>query len=341
MPNDALRKSVEGKHWSLQLRAEPPLELDPEPTWARLRRHFTGTGWQVVSESGAKVLHLRANGVDAWMKVDVINSEDVRVSLIEVASQALKLTLPPPGAQPERIPAASDFPYLGHVPGSQLKNTEVDPHPMDVTCEHDGEPQLAGTSSTVKFYSLPEQLGVHQFLVAYHDALTAAGWTIRTMAEPSDGVLLARFGKNGRDVWASLHVNADEISMRVADNDLGAQLARACHLPLYGVHFDLNKASLRPDSDGALQQVAAFLQANPAVNVEMQGHTDATGDAAANQTLSEGRAASVRTWLVQHGVAGTRITAKGYGKSQPVATNETEEGRARNRRVELAKAGCS
>src|SRR5258706_536849 len=74
MPNDALPKSVEGKHWSLQLRAEPPLELDPEPTWARLRRHFTGTGWQVVSESGAKVLHLRANAVDAWMKVDVLDS---------------------------------------------------------------------------------------------------------------------------------------------------------------------------------------------------------------------------------------------------------------------------
>jgi outer membrane protein OmpA-like peptidoglycan-associated protein len=342
MPNDGLPKTVEGKHWTLQLRAEPPAELDADPTWDRLQRYLTGRGWQLVrGEAGSKVLHLRANGIDAWMKVDIFNSEDVRVSLVEVALQALKLTLPPPASQVERVASASDFPYLGHVPGSQLKESQTDNGPMDVTTDHDQEPQLAGTSSTVKLYTVPEQLGTHQFLVAYRDALTAAGWAIVTMAEPSDGVLLAHYGKNGRDVWASLHINADEISMRVADNDLASQLAGSCHAALYGVHFDVNKPALRPDSDATLQQVLALLQANPALSIELQGHTDAVGDDAANQLLSEARAASVRAWLTQRGVDGKRITAKGYGKTKPVATNDTDEGKARNRRVEIVKAGCS
>ncbi len=341
-PSGALPKAVEGKHWSVELHAEPALELDAEPTWERLRTYLTGHSWHLVDdEAGSKVLHYRAGGIDAWMKVDVFNSEDVRVSLIEVASQALKLTLPPPAAQAEHVAAASDFPYLGHVPGSQLKNTESEANPMDVTGEHDQEPQLAGTSTTVKFYSVPERLGTHQFLVAYRDALAAAGWTIVTMAEPSDGVLLAHYGKNGRDVWAALHVNAEEISVRVADNDLAAQLQRSCHVPLYGVHFDFNQPALRNDSEPILQQVLAFLNANPAVRIEVQGHTDAVGDAAANQKLSEARAGSVQAWLVQHGVAAARITSAGYGKTRPVTANDTDAGRARNRRVEIAKAGCS
>src|SRR5258708_25668633 len=303
-PNDALPKTVEGRHWSLQLRAEPPLELDADPTWDRLKRYFLSRGWQLVNEAGSKVLHLRANGVDAWMKLDIFNSEDVRVSLIEVGSQELKLTLPPPAAQPESVPAGGDFPYLSRVPGSRLKNTEVDASPMNVSTDRDEEPQLAGTSSTVKFYTVPEHLAVHQFLVAYRDALTAAGWAIVNMAEPSDGVLLAHYSRNGRDVWALLNINGDDIAMRVAAagtaSELAMQLDRACHVPLYGIHFDVNKATLRADSDAALRQVLVLMQGSPALSVEVQGHTDSAGDAATNQRLSAGRAESVRVWLVQH-----------------------------------------
>lgn len=343
MKDDPLPKGVEGKHWLAQLRTEPAMELDAEPTWERLRTYFTTRGWKVANDDPAqsKVLRYRASGVDAWLKLDIFNSEDVRLSLIELAPQTLKLTLPPPAAQPERIASSGDFPYLSHPPGAQLKGSEVDAAPMDVTGDHDQEPQLAGTSSTIKSYALPEGMGVHQLFVAYRDALTAAGWTFVKSAEPSDAVLLAHYTKNGRDVWAGLHMNGEELSMRVADNDLTSQLRSACHVPLYGVHFDFNKPSLRADSEGPLQQVLAFLNANPSLKVELQGHTDGVGDAAANQTLSQARAASVQAWLVQHGVDGARITSVGYGKTRPVATNDTDEGRAKNRRVEIAKGGCS
>jgi outer membrane protein OmpA-like peptidoglycan-associated protein len=74
--------------------------------------------------------------------------------------------------------------------------------------------------------------------------------------------------------------------------------------------------------------------------LEIQGHTDNVGGDAYNQTLSEARARSVMAWLTQHGVAAARMTAKGYGKTMPIADNGTDEGRMKNRRVEIADPRC-
>ena len=83
------------------------------------------------------------------------------------------------------------------------------------------------------------------------------------------------------------------------------------------------------------------MAANKTLKLEVQGHTDNVGNDAYNQTLSEARAKAVVTWLTQHGVAADRLTAKGYGKTKPVADNGSDEGRAKNRRVEIADPGCS
>src|SRR5258706_14098963 len=107
---------------------------------------------------------------------------------------------------------------------------------------------------------------------------------------------------------------------------------------MYGIHFDFKKATLRPDSDAALQQVVGLLQANPSLSVEVQGHTDNVGGDASNQRLSEARAVAVQAWLTQHGIGASRLTAHGYGKSHPVAsTDEDDEGRPKKRPVEIAK----
>jgi outer membrane protein OmpA-like peptidoglycan-associated protein len=80
-----------------------------------------------------------------------------------------------------------------------------------------------------------------------------------------------------------------------------------------------------------------MLQQNPDVKVSIEGHTDNVGSAAANQTLSEKRAQAVVAWLSSHGIEGSRLKAKGWGASKPVDDNATEDGRAKNRRVELVK----
>lgn len=106
-------------------------------------------------------------------------------------------------------------------------------------------------------------------------------------------------------------------------------------LVLLGVNFETGRSRLTATSFDALDQVAASLVAHPEVRVEIAGYTDNTGSAAVNRRLSAARATAVRTYLARKGVAPGRMVANGYGPANPVATNDTPDGRAENRRVEL------
>jgi outer membrane protein OmpA-like peptidoglycan-associated protein len=107
-------------------------------------------------------------------------------------------------------------------------------------------------------------------------------------------------------------------------------------LVLEGVNFDFDKATLRQEDIGSLDNDVATLKTWGDVDIEVAGHTDSMGSDAYNMKLSQQRAEAVRNFLISRGVAADRLTAKGYGESQPVADNATEEGRFKNRRVELA-----
>lgn len=104
---------------------------------------------------------------------------------------------------------------------------------------------------------------------------------------------------------------------------------------LRGVNFDFDKAEIRPDAAIILDEVVSILSGRPQVQVRVEGHTDATGPEAYNQGLSERRAASVLEYLADHGIDPSRLSSVGYGESNPIAGNDTREGRALNRRVEL------
>jgi OOP family OmpA-OmpF porin len=182
------------------------------------------------------------------------------------------------------------------------------------------------------------------FARVYHDALLKAGWSVEYESGNHE-VIVARYSKNGRNIWAYLLDHGAEYVIRVgkeaAPDQMKTSLATQCHVALYGVLFDFNKATLQPASDGPLGQVAALMTADPALKIEVQGHTDNVGGDDYNQKLSEARANSVMTWLTQHGVAAGRMTAKGYGKTRPVADNNSDEGRMKNRRVEIADPRCT
>jgi len=104
---------------------------------------------------------------------------------------------------------------------------------------------------------------------------------------------------------------------------------------LRGITFDFNQSTIRPDSRPVLDEAVDVLRENPSVSVVIEGHTDSIGSEAYNQALSVRRAEAVFRYLVNSGIAPDRLTVEGFGKSDPVATNETEAGRAQNRRVEL------
>ncbi|MDB9710362.1 OmpA family protein, partial [Salibacteraceae bacterium] len=104
---------------------------------------------------------------------------------------------------------------------------------------------------------------------------------------------------------------------------------------LKNVFFDTDKFDLKPASKTELNKLADLLDANPDIKIEVSGHTDNQGNAAANQTLSENRSKAVYQYLIDHGISGGRLMYKGYGQTKPIATNETDEGRALNRRTEF------
>lgn len=102
-----------------------------------------------------------------------------------------------------------------------------------------------------------------------------------------------------------------------------------------GITFAFNDASVQPQFRPTLDEVASILSQYPKTYIDVYGHTDSDGSDAYNQTLSERRAQSVANYLSSHGVQSARIATRGFGESQPIASNATEEGKASNRRVEI------
>ena len=103
----------------------------------------------------------------------------------------------------------------------------------------------------------------------------------------------------------------------------------------FGINFETAKAEIKPESEIILDDVAQWLKKNPSIIVEIRGHTDATGTAEANKSLSELRALEVMKYLILNGISAKRLSAVGYGSSKPISDNTTEKGKAKNRRIEF------
>lgn len=117
---------------------------------------------------------------------------------------------------------------------------------------------------------------------------------------------------------------------------MAEDISKAGHVALYGIYFDSGKASLKPESKPALDEIAKLLKLNPSIKLHVVGHTDNVGTLAANMALSKQRAdAVVNALAAQYHVAASRLIGNGVGPLAPVAPNTTEDGRAKNRRVEL------
>jgi OmpA-OmpF porin, OOP family len=129
-----------------------------------------------------------------------------------------------------------------------------------------------------------------------------------------------------------------EISVKPAAAPVDATVCQQLFSDILGkgnIRFDRGRATIDPDSSGLLDRLIETALRCPTATIEVAGHTDADGDDASNQALSEQRARAVVDYLVRAGLPADRFTATGYGSTQPVASNDTDEGKAQNRRIEF------
>lgn len=163
--------------------------------------------------------------------------------------------------------------------------------------------------------------------------------------------VILKLVKNGQEIWThvsasgngqySLHIIEKQLMNQdvIADaNSLANSIKESGKVAVYGIYFDTGKSTLKPESQPTLQEIAKLLKANSALKLYVVGHTDNTGLFDANMKLSMDRAVAVVNSLVsQFSVNAARLKAYGDGPTSPVASNDTEEGKALNRRVELVK----
>ncbi|MGD0778311.1 MAG: OmpA family protein, partial [Candidatus Solibacter sp.] len=193
-----------------------------------------------------------------------------------------------------------------------------------------------------------------QILRNFQNAVRASGGQVLwETGAGDDRTTTLRFNKGANEVWLQVtgwssvdklymltivEKQAMQQDITVDAKAMADGLTAAGHVEVPGIFFDTAKSVVKPESDAALKEIAKLLQANPTLKVWVVGHTDAVGSPESNLTLSNARAAAVIQALTQkNGVDAKRLAPFGAGPYAPVASNKTEEGRAKNRRVELVE----
>ncbi|HET8722620.1 MAG TPA: OmpA family protein, partial [Anaeromyxobacteraceae bacterium] len=296
----------------------------------------------------------------------------MRLQLLAGSMLALCMAAP---AVAEDEPGCSDHPLFTRFPQMRLSGCEK--LQFDMRGFPTGKPDADHNTRTVEVegavtwlaYDLiegsPTPSGL-QIMRNFENAARKAGATIEgqytgwcpanydpaKMPRMGNGCLsyglTMRFARGDKETWAFLQaseregsylltiVEREAMKQDVAASEIADTLARDGFVALY-VNFDTGKSTIKPDSARTLDDAAGALKLQAALRIEVGGHTDNVGAPEANLKLSQERAQAVMAALVQRGIDAGRMTAKGYGQTVPVADNRTEEGRAKNRRVELTR----
>ncbi|MFI5221625.1 MAG: OmpA family protein [Bacteroidia bacterium] len=170
----------------------------------------------------------------------------------------------------------------------------------------------------------------------------------------SDGQFATFRATGNKDVWFSLELNSSDdgganvysfyariiemeaMKQEVKATEIFEKLNTEGHIALY-INFETGKSEIKTESQKIVDEIAEMLKANSTLKVSIEGHTDNVGTPAANKTLSESRAKAVMNALITKGIDKSRLNAKGWGQEKPVADNGTNDGKAKNRRVEIVK----
>ena len=211
-----------------------------------------------------------------------------------------------------------------------------------------------GTKTTIRYdfnaESGQQKPSVLQILRNYESASKKIGGTT-VFLNTGEAIAVFKILKNGKEVaWIKLECGGNDsndfyvlyivelaaMNQEITSTDMLTALNTDGHISLY-INFETGKSEVKPESQPTVDQIVELLKANPSLRISIEGHTDNVGTPAANKTLAESRAKTVMNSCIAKGIDKGRLTAKGWGQEKPVADNSSEDGRARNRRVEIVK----
>jgi OOP family OmpA-OmpF porin len=257
----------------------------------------------------------------------------------------------------EDVAGSKDYPGVTRMPGyyiADYQENQFDSFTFKVK-EGNGAKEQAVEGHRYDFRynmkdgaAMPSPLQIHR---NFQNAAKAVGGQVMYANEDTSTL---RIVGNGKETWinvengnipSGMYITMNIIEKEVMKQDVAMNadamaqgLSDTGQVAIYGIYFDTAKSDLKPESDPALAEIAKLMNAHPGLKVYIVGHTDMVGDAAANLKLSQARAQSVVSALVtKNGIANARLVPYGAGPYAPVATNKTDEGRGKNRRVELVE----
>lgn len=285
---------------------------------------------------------------------------------IAAAVAALSLLGPLPAAAQKDAAKSRDHPLLTRYPASHITEYSavtfdavefpVGPPPAGAAPNQPQRQRVEGaTTRIVYFYNdKSKEASPLQVIRNYQNALKSIGGEVVYERLPKDldaGETTLRVATGGKDVWVRVEpvifsgptqsyvlqiVEVQAMQQVVSANRMLDAINRNGFIALY-VNFDTGKADLKADGQATVKEIAAMLRTAPALKLGIEGHTDNVGNAAANKALSEARAKSVAAAVAAAGIPATRLVAAGHGAEKPIADNRSEEGRAKNRRVDLVR----
>jgi len=271
---------------------------------------------------------------------------------------AAALLAPPAWAQQD-VPRSKDHPLLTRYPNSHIAEYEASfnalEFPVGAVNARKRE-RVEGNATRIHyFHNDPDkQPSALQLIRNVQNAIKAIGGEVLYERLPRDGdggETTLRVATGGKQVWVRVEpgifsaptqsyrldiVEVAAMQQVVSANQMLDELNKNGFIALY-INFDTNKWDLKADGQATVREIVAMLKAAPALKIAVEGHTDNVGAAAANKTLSDNRAKAVAGAITAAGIPAARVSAAGFGAERPVADNRSEEGRAKNRRVDLVK----
>jgi len=248
-----------------------------------------------------------------------------------------------------------DHPLFTRMPNTYIyecKFTEFDAREWpDPDTQGKTKVKIEGKYWLIQYYNQKEVEGKRSDLQVsrnYSNAMKKIGGSVY---EGREDYTYMKLLKDGKEIWAYVSsYRGDQIKIEIIEKEVMKQeivadakfmvegLSSTGHVAIYGIYFDFNKSDLRPESEPALNEIAKLLTGNPNLKVFVVGHTDNVGGVDYNMKLSQTRAdAVVKALTTKYKINPQRLKAYGVGQMAPIASNKTEEGQAKNRRVELVE----